>query len=79
MDDSEPDLYGGMGGQRDDDYYTPTVRDNHLVRGEKKYTQTQVNQLIQKHFEAIDKSRMEILQAYHDGYMDGQSNKAYRW
>lgn len=65
MDDSEPDLYGGMGGQRFDDEapdWEPPV--------ERMYSETEVREIMRKmvakHQEAIDELRQELLKWMYD-------------
>lgn len=81
MDESEPDLYGGMGGQRDEDYnchggdYTPDSNwSQPSVRVEPKiYTQGDMDLVIQANLKAIDEMREEVMEAYDNGYTSGFS------
>lgn len=58
MDDREPDLYGGMGGQRsDDDYYQNVTME--YVEVSKFFTQEDVNKIIQHNLKAISQARQE--------------------
>lgn len=72
MDESEPDLYGGMGGLRSDE-------EERYVSEERTcqyrfYTQEDMDKVIQKNLKAIDKLRLEIDEAYDKGYWKGRDD-----
>lgn len=83
MDESEPDLYGGMGGHRfDDDHFETQTkwdcedRSYSNVKLEevecvKFYTQEEMTKVIQHNIKTINNLRLEIDQAYDKGYAEG--------
>lgn len=75
MDDREPDLYGGMGGnQPDDDPYPHSTSYNvvlEYVECPKFYTQEDMNKVIQHNIKAVRN-------AYEEGYKEGNQNCQHR-
>lgn len=87
MDESEPDLYGGMGGYQseDDQWETQTKWESEdrtpkpvfkmeYVACPKFYTQEDMDKVIQQNLKAIDKLRLEIDDAYDKGYWQGRDD-----
>jgi flagellar biosynthesis/type III secretory pathway protein FliH len=82
MDDSEPDLYGGMGGYSDDEYTQTkwegngihhTSNDENVVSMEyvpciKFYTQEEMDKVIQA---SLNNARAAYEDGYEDGYDEG--------
>lgn len=59
MDDTEPDLYGGLGGHYEVEHYPQPVR-----KMERMFTEDEVRKIVLK---SIEQSRA----AYEEGYADG--------
>lgn len=63
MDEREPDLYGGMGGIRSDDYYESPREYNNVtlehVECVKFFTQDDMNKVIQHNLQALKTARNE--------------------
>lgn len=71
MDDSEPDLYGGLGGYHNNDYYESRNVTLEYVELPKFYTQEDMDKVIQHNLKSIAELRKEIDKAYEDGYDKG--------
>lgn len=85
MDDLETDLHGGLGGHQpnDDEWYFEWIEKLQekywvsknarmdYIECPKFYTQTDIDKLIQKHLQAIDLMREEIMESYTAGYDSG--------
>lgn len=92
MDESEPDLYGGMGGQRFDvDQWETQTKWKSEERSDYPnvklenvnvpvwYTQEQMDKVIQFNIKALHLAREESYdEGYRDGYIEGNENCQHR-
>lgn len=92
MDDSEPDLYGSLGGHSNDDYeyeYTQTKWDGvgfvspevkqKINHSPKIYTQEDMTKVIQYNLRAVQRAYNEGYEdGVKDGYIEGNENCQHR-
>lgn len=91
MDDSEPDLYGGLGGHHSDEWETQTKWEGNSYSSDLDravevfrhdlyvYTQADMTRVIQQNLKAVAEARQECYNSgYEDGYREGNLNCQHR-
>lgn len=75
MDDSEPDLYGSLGGHCNYDPYPHSTDYNPVIEQTQGYTQKQMDDVIQYNINAV---RASYDEGFRDGWTEGNQNCQHR-